>query len=159
MQLIPKWFTQSINDVSPGSLVYVPGSKYWAIRAAASELFDLKSRRIRDPGGVVLDFGTDYAISVEPDECFHISAVSEIAEPALGSLCLFPVTDIEVHVVLIGFDNFNDTLLVFELETGKKESVPLGRQGVAFKRWEIWLPRLDEQKQNRKIFEYQGNQE
>ena len=57
MKLIPKCVAQSIEDVLPGSLVYVPASKFWAIRTEENELYHLNDRRIRSPGGVVLDFG------------------------------------------------------------------------------------------------------
>ena len=158
MKLIPKCVAQSIEDVSPGSLIYHPASKFWAIRAVENGLFRLNDRLIRKPDGVLLDFGSDYTVSVEPDECFSISSISTIGISQHGSLCLFPTSDGDVHSVLIGNDDFADSLHLFELETGKKKmDVKTNGEGVAFKSWKIWLPMLDERKQYRTIFEYPSN--
>ena len=145
MKQIPKCVAQSIENVSLGSLVYVPDSKYWAIRAEENSLFHLNNRTIRTPGGVVLDFGGYYTVSVEPDECFSISSISTIGISQHGSLCLFPTSDGDVHSVLIGNDDFADSLHLFELETGKKKmDVKTNGEGIAFKCWKIWLTVLDD---------------
>lgn len=68
-------------------VLYMPERETWAIRLAGQQLFDLKTLRPATSDGLVLDFGTDYSIKVDPTGCFELSAIGELPEGAEGSLC------------------------------------------------------------------------
>jgi hypothetical protein len=61
-----------LENITPGSLVFIPDDGVWCIRVDAGGVICLGDWRHFSPDGLLADFGDDYIVCPEWRDCFRI---------------------------------------------------------------------------------------